>query len=49
MGPELLHNTYHIEVIRSQLTRNLGNLYPEIRDEVAIAFDEVLDLEDRGG
>ena len=49
MGPELLHNTYHVEVVRSQLTQNLGRLYPEIRDEVIIAFDEVLDLEDRGG
>jgi len=47
MGPELLQNLYHVEVIRSHLTRSLGSLYPEIRDEVSVAFDEVLDL--RGG
>ena len=48
MGPELFHNTYHIEVVRSHLTRNLGTLYPEIRDEIRLAFDEVLDLRDNG-
>ncbi|KAF8552120.1 hypothetical protein OG21DRAFT_1524005 [Imleria badia] len=46
VGPELHHNTYHVEVIRSRLTQNLSSLYPEIRDEVSVAFDEVLDLRD---
>ncbi|KAI9571035.1 cytochrome P450 [Boletus coccyginus] len=46
MGPELLQNMYHVEIIRSHLTRSLSSLYPEIRNEVSIAFDEVLDLRD---
>ena len=48
MGPELFHNPYHNEIVRSHLTRNLGTLYPEIRDEICLAFDEVLDLRDNG-
>ena len=48
MGPELGHNLYHVETIRSRLTQNLGSLYPEIRDEVCVSFDEVLDLRDGG-
>ncbi|KAI9571788.1 hypothetical protein HD554DRAFT_2169035 [Boletus coccyginus] len=46
MGPELLHNMYHVEVIHSHLTRNLSSLYPEIQDEILLAFEEVLDLRD---
>ncbi|KAI9571037.1 cytochrome P450 [Boletus coccyginus] len=46
MGPELLQNMYHVEIIRSHLTRSLSSLYSEIRDEVSVAFDEVLDLRD---
>ena len=48
MGPELLQNLYHVEIIRSHLTRSLSSLYSEIRDEVSVAFDEVLDLRDSG-
>ena len=48
IGSELLQNMYHVEVVRSHLTRNLSNLYPEIRDEIFLAFDEVLDLRDNG-
>ena len=32
--------TYHIPVIRGQLTRNLGNLFSDLRDEIVLAFDE---------
>ena len=39
---------YHFAVIRSQLTRSLVTLCPTIRDEVVIAFDEVLDLKGSG-
>ncbi|KIJ66616.1 hypothetical protein HYDPIDRAFT_109704 [Hydnomerulius pinastri MD-312] len=46
LGPEIHHNPYHIPIIRSQLTRNLGVLFTDIRDEIATAFDETLDLKD---
>jgi hypothetical protein len=48
MGHEVHDFPYQIAVIRSQLTRNIGKMYPEIRDEVVTAFDEVLDLRGYG-
>ncbi|KAG8219264.1 cytochrome P450 [Butyriboletus roseoflavus] len=44
LGPEIYYNPYHIPIMISQLTRNIGALYPEIRDEITMAFDDVLDL-----
>jgi hypothetical protein len=48
LGDEVHDIPYHIAVVRSQLTRNIGKMYPEIRDEVVTAFDEVLDLRGYG-
>ena len=48
MGREIFHNPYHVPIVRAQLTRNIGALYPEIRDEIRMAFDDVLDLRDNG-
>ncbi|KAH7906708.1 cytochrome P450 [Hygrophoropsis aurantiaca] len=46
LGYEIHHNAYHVPIIRSQLTRNLTALYPEIRDEIVVAFEETLQLND---
>lgn len=48
LGPEIIHTPYHAETIRTQLTRNLSNVYSELRDEILVAFDELLDLQDNG-
>lgn len=48
VGREVFHNPYHAAVVRLQLTRNLGPLYSEMRDEVVTAFDQVLDLRGNG-
>ncbi|KIJ13791.1 hypothetical protein PAXINDRAFT_80408 [Paxillus involutus ATCC 200175] len=48
LGHDVHYNPFHIPTIRSQLTRNLGILYPDIRDEVVTAFEETLDLWDNG-
>ncbi|KAF9225200.1 cytochrome P450 [Gyrodon lividus] len=44
MGQQIDANPYHVRIIRSQLTRNLGILSPDIRDEIVTAFEEILDL-----
>ncbi|KIK94711.1 hypothetical protein PAXRUDRAFT_429265 [Paxillus rubicundulus Ve08.2h10] len=44
LGSDIHRNPYHIAIIRSQLTRNLGILYPDLRDEIVTAFEETLDL-----
>ena len=48
MGQEIHHIPYHIPIVRSQLTRSLGDLYLEISDEITTAFDDVLDLRGNG-
>ena len=48
LGDEVHDIPYHIAVVRSQVTRNIGKMYPEIRDEVVTVFDEVLDLRGYG-
>ena len=47
-GDEVHDWQYHVAAIRNQLTRNLATLYPEIRDEIVTAFDELLDLTGKG-
>ncbi|KAF9237105.1 cytochrome P450 [Melanogaster broomeanus] len=48
LGQDVHYNPYHVPIIRSQLTRNLGILYPEINDELVTTFEETLDLKDDG-
>ena len=48
VGDEVLDWPYHPGAIRNHLTRNIATLYPEIRDEVVTAFDELLDLTGEG-
>ncbi|KAJ7438633.1 cytochrome P450 [Mycena galericulata] len=48
VGPEITANPYHTVVIRGSLTRNLVRCFPQVRDEIVHAFDDVLALEDKG-
>lgn len=48
LSPAILHDMYHNSILRSQLTRNLGAVYPDIRNELVIAFEETLDLKADG-
>ncbi|KAK7065021.1 cytochrome P450 [Favolaschia claudopus] len=42
---EASENHYHQQAIRTTLTRNLHACFPDVRDEIISAFDEVLQLE----
>ncbi|KAJ7191409.1 cytochrome P450 [Mycena pura] len=44
LGVEILMQPYHALVIRGILTRNLGRCFPQMRDELVHAFDDVLAL-----
>ena len=48
LGDEVHDTPYQNAVVRSQLTRNIGKIYSEIRDEVVTAFDQALDLRGYG-
>ncbi|EPQ60474.1 cytochrome P450 [Gloeophyllum trabeum ATCC 11539] len=42
LSPNVHHNEYHIPIVRSQLTRSLTSIFPEVRDEVITTFDEII-------
>jgi hypothetical protein len=48
LGEELVHNTYQILSIRGGLTRSLDRCFPEVRDEIEHAFEDVLALKGNG-
>ncbi|KAF7367730.1 hypothetical protein MSAN_00836900 [Mycena sanguinolenta] len=45
MGREIVENHYHMDLVRTTLTRNLHKCFPDVRDEIICAFDDVLELE----
>ncbi|KAF7353078.1 Cytochrome P450 [Mycena venus] len=45
MGWGIVKDTYHANVVRTSMTRNLGVLFPEVRDEIVVAFDDVLPVQ----
>ncbi|KAJ7645874.1 cytochrome P450 [Mycena polygramma] len=42
MGRGLADNPYHIHTIRTNLTRNLHACFPDVRDEIICAFNDVI-------
>ncbi|KAK1225679.1 hypothetical protein PQX77_011371 [Marasmius sp. AFHP31] len=48
LSPTILHNPYHIDVVRTPLTRNINARFDEVCDEVAVAFDESLPAQKDG-
>lgn len=42
IGPEAFHDNYHVEVVRSPLTRNLAARFPDVQDEIRSAFEEFI-------
>ncbi|KAJ6585896.1 cytochrome P450 [Mycena capillaripes] len=46
VGPEFQNNSYHLDVVRGALTRNLGRCFPRVRDEIVHAFDDVIAVRD---
>ncbi|KAJ7445670.1 cytochrome P450 [Mycena latifolia] len=45
MGTDIQDDPYHHRTIRTTLTRNLGRCFPEVKNEIVCAFDDVLQLE----
>lgn len=40
MGPTVATNNYHVGVVRSQLTKNLLNLFDNLWEEIQVAFND---------
>ncbi|KAJ7086862.1 cytochrome P450 [Mycena belliarum] len=45
IGAAVKHNPYHVATVRGSLTRNLARCFPDVRDEIVHAFNDVLALE----
>ncbi|KAJ7835138.1 cytochrome P450 [Mycena olivaceomarginata] len=45
MGRDLTDKPYHLNAVRTSLTRNLHVCFPDVRDEIVCAFDDVLQLQ----
>ncbi|OBZ73430.1 Ent-kaurene oxidase [Grifola frondosa] len=43
-GPSVHDNPYHISILRSQLTRNLAEIFPEVHDEIVSSFTDAISL-----
>ncbi|GBE89843.1 Ent-kaurene oxidase [Sparassis crispa] len=48
IGRDVSEDAYHIGVVRGQLTRNLSALLPDVIDEVGMAFEEHIPVNDEG-
>ncbi|OSX62542.1 hypothetical protein POSPLADRAFT_1074160 [Postia placenta MAD-698-R-SB12] len=46
LGPNIASNLYHVPIVRSQLTRALPVLLPELRDEIVCAFGDAVGMSD---
>lgn len=42
LGPGIATNPYHIPIVRGQLTRNLGRLFSDLREEIQLSFEEII-------
>ncbi|KAA1468096.1 cytochrome P450 [Dentipellis sp. KUC8613] len=48
LGNAVNNNPYHISIIRSQLTRNLASIFPDVREELVAAFDDAIPAKEHG-
>ncbi|KAF7320661.1 Cytochrome P450 [Mycena chlorophos] len=42
VGRQITDDAWHANTVRGSLTRNLSRCFPEVRDEIVLAFDEIL-------
>jgi hypothetical protein len=48
ISPKLREDFFHVNVVRGQMTRNIGNGFPHLLDELDKAFDDLLRGENEG-
>ncbi|KAF7303509.1 Cytochrome P450 [Mycena indigotica] len=48
MGKPIQDDPWHVSAVRTSLTRNLSRCFPEVRDEIVHAFQDVLALRTTG-
>lgn len=48
IGESNMSNPYHINIIKSQLRRNLGDMFGDLRDEIAHSFEDTIPTNGHG-
>jgi hypothetical protein len=43
-----LADRYHLDIIRSKLTRNIAATFEEVHEELVLAFDDLIQTRDDG-
>lgn len=46
LGPSIHKNTYHVAILKNQLTRGINILFPEMKDELQSAFNDLVPSSD---
>ncbi|KAG6915977.1 hypothetical protein DXG01_009029 [Tephrocybe rancida] len=46
MGPEIRYDFYHVNVVKTSLTRSLVNRFPDVQDEIVAAFKDYMPATD---
>lgn len=39
---------YHVAIVRSQLTRNIAAIFDDVKEEIALGYDEEINANDAG-
>ena len=42
VGPELIEDPYHVDIIKEKLTRMLPTVLPDLTDELAVSVQEYI-------
>jgi hypothetical protein len=48
MDPLELDNVYHVDIIRTKLTRNIADTFKEVRDELVRSLDASIPMHGNG-
>ena len=48
VGPELIEDPYHVDIIKEKLTRTLPVIMPDVVDELELAVPYYIDAKDDG-
>ena len=48
IGPQIRTDPYHVAIVRTPLTRNLGSRFDDIKDEISTGFRDLIPAKDDG-
>ena len=49
LGPSIHKNTYHVSIVKNQLTHGIKDFFPEMKDELEASFRDLIPSTDGNG